>query len=209
VIDPLLEHGTYVGLLLALVLGGLGVPIPEELPVLTAGVLAHEQVVTWWVALPVCLVGVLAGDLVLYWIGHRWGETVLTWRHVRWFLTPERERALIARYHRHGAKIIVAGRHFMGLRAAIFLTAGIVRLPFWRFLVADAATVTVGGSFTFFVAYAFTDHLTAILAGVYRAERWLALIGLVVAVVAAVALHQRQRRLVDTRAAREADSPDA
>jgi membrane protein DedA with SNARE-associated domain len=204
VIDQLTEQGTYLGLFVALVLGGMGVPIPEEVAVLAAGVLAHENVVEWWIALPVCLVGVVTGDIILYAVGHRWGERVLTWRYVRHFLTPERERALSARFHQHGAKIVVAGRHFMGLRAAIFLTAGIVRLPFAKFLIADAGTAAVGASFSFFVAYLFTDHLTAIMAGVHRFERWVGLVAVIVAAIAAFLLHRRQRRLIDDRRDRDA-----
>ena len=53
----------------------LGVPIPEELPIITAGILSSQMVLRWWLALPVCFVGVVSGDVVLYWIGHHWGET--------------------------------------------------------------------------------------------------------------------------------------
>ena len=72
-IDTLIEHFTYLGILGVLFLGGLGFPIPEELPILAAGALAHEKIVRWWIALPVCFVGVLSGDVVLYWVGHHWG----------------------------------------------------------------------------------------------------------------------------------------
>ena len=95
-----LEEFTYAGIFIALFLAGLGVPLPEEVPVLTAGVLAHEQVVRWWLALPVCVLGVLSGDTVLYWVGRHWGERVLAWRMVRRVLTREREEALKVSYRR-------------------------------------------------------------------------------------------------------------
>src|SRR3989442_1308977 len=75
-----IENFTYLGVFLMLFGAGLGLPIPEEAPVLAAGALAHEDVVRWWIALPVCILGVLSGDVVLYWIGHHWGEVVLDWR---------------------------------------------------------------------------------------------------------------------------------
>src|SRR2546422_3067147 len=78
-----IENFTYLGVFLMLFGAGLGLPIPEEAPVLAAGALAHENVVRWWIALPVCILGVLSGDVVLYWIGHHWGEVVLDWRGVR------------------------------------------------------------------------------------------------------------------------------
>ena len=51
---------TYIGIFAVLLLGSLGVPIPEEMPIIAAGVLSHEGIVRWWLALPVCLLGVLS-----------------------------------------------------------------------------------------------------------------------------------------------------
>jgi membrane protein DedA with SNARE-associated domain len=66
----------------------------------------------------------------------------------------------------------------MGLRAAAFLTAGIARVPFWKFVVADACAALVGVPLAFGLAYFFTDQIKAIAADVHRAERWLGLVGL-------------------------------
>ena len=178
------EHFTYLGIFGVLLLGSLGVPIPEEMPIIAAAVLSHEGIVRWWLVLPVCLLGVLSGDVVLYWVGRHWGEQVLSWRVVRLVLTPAREQWLKAAYRRHALKTVVTARHVMGLRAAAFLTAGIARVPFWKFIVADAGAAVLGVPFGFGLAYFFTDQIKAIVADVHRAERWLALAGLLV--VAAV-----------------------
>jgi membrane protein DedA with SNARE-associated domain len=183
VIQEVIEHFTYGGLFLVLLLGGLGAPIPEELPVLAAGALAREGVIRWWMGLGVCVVGVLVGDVVLYIAGHHWGERLLRWRLVRSVLTEAREHRLASAYRRHGVKIVLVARHVMGVRAAAFLTAGIVRLPFWKFLLVDAAAAVVGVPLMFGLAYFFTDQLRAILDDVHRVERWL----LVAAIVALVA----------------------
>jgi membrane protein DedA with SNARE-associated domain len=179
VIQEFIEHFTYGGILLALLLGGLGAPIPEELPVLVAGALAREALVRWWIALPLCVGGVLVGDIVLYWTGHHWGERVLRWRLVRLVLTEAREHRLVAAYRRHGVKIIVIARHVMGLRPAAFLTAGIARVPFWKFLLVDAAAACLGVPALFGLAYFFTDQMQAIIDDVHRVERWLVLAALV------------------------------
>src|SRR5437879_13715627 len=81
-IQQFIEHFTYAGLFLTLFAAGLGLPIPEEVAIIAGGVLAHEHVVHWWIALPVCILGVLGGDVALYAIGHHWGERVLEWRVV-------------------------------------------------------------------------------------------------------------------------------
>ena len=61
----------YIGVFLALLAAGFGFPIPEELPVITAGVLVgHGEInLRWYYMLPLCIVGVVLGDCVLYYAG--------------------------------------------------------------------------------------------------------------------------------------------
>ena len=179
ILQEFVDRFTYTGILIVLLLGSLGLPIPEEMPIVAAGILSHEGLMHWWLALPVCLVGVLTGDMVLYWIGRRWGEQVLRWRAVRWVLTPQRAQWLSEGYREHAMKTIAMARHVAGLRAAAFLTAGIARVPFWKFLVADTGSAAVSVPFAFTLAYLFTNQVTAILADVHRVERWGALVALV------------------------------
>lgn len=193
-INDFIEQFTYLGIFTALFLGGLGVPIPEELPVLAAGALAHEGFMRWWLALPVCFAGVLSGDAVLYWVGHHWGERILEWRIVRRVLTPERERVLLAAYRRHAAKTIFTARHVMGLRAAAFLTAGIAGIPFWKFLAVDLGAALVGVPLAFGLAFLFAGQLESVMADVHRIERWLVLCGLIALAAWLTVLAYRQGR---------------
>lgn len=202
-LEQFLEEFTYLGVFIALFLGAVGVPLPEEIPIVTSGVLAHEGVIHWWLALPVCLLGVLSGDVVLYWVGHHWGERVLAWRIVRFVLTVEREERLKELYVRHGVKIVFTARHVMGLRAAAFLTAGIAHVPFGRFLAADAVAAVLGVPTSFGLAYFFTDQLEEIMADVHRVERW-ALLAVAVLVAAWIA---RRVWRQSKRFEREAQAP--
>jgi membrane protein DedA with SNARE-associated domain len=202
-LEHFLEEFTYAGIFVALFLGALGVPLPEEVPILTSGVLAHEGIVRWWLALPLCLLGVLSGDVVLYWAGHHWGERVLGWRVVRRVLSREREQRLTAMYLRHGAKIVFTARHVIGLRAAAFLTAGIVRLPFGRFLAADMLAAVLGVPTSFTLAYFFTDQLERIVTDIHRVERWAVLLGLVLLAGWIATRAVRESRRLE----READEP--
>jgi membrane protein DedA with SNARE-associated domain len=176
---------------------GLGVPIPEEAPILAAGVLASQDVIKWWGGLVVCFVGVLSGDAALYWIGHHWGERIMEWRLIRIVLTPEREKVVVEAFHRHGVKLVFTARFVAGFRAAVFLTAGIAGISFWRFLLVDAVAAVVGVPLGYGVAYLFTDQLPAILHGVHRVEKLLALAGMVLlAAVIGYAAYRKSRRPV-------------
>jgi glycerol-3-phosphate O-acyltransferase / dihydroxyacetone phosphate acyltransferase len=199
-LQEFVDNFTYLGVFAVLLLGSLGVPIPEEMPIVAAAVLSHEGIVRWWLALPVCMLGVLSGDVVLYWVGRHWGEQVLDWRLIRLVLSPAREQWLKAAYRRHALKTVVTARHVMGLRAAAFLTAGSARVPFWKFVLADAGAALAGVPLAFGLAYFFTDQIKAIMADVHRAERWLGLAGLLaLAAVLVVGVWRWHRRVGDER----------
>ena len=194
-VASLIEQLRYVGLFLVLFAAGLGLPVPEEIPIVAAGILSHARVFRWWLALLVILTGALAGDAALYWAGHHWGERLLDWRPVRRVLSRKREARLLKAYRDHGVKILLTARHVMGLRAAAFLTAGIARVPFWKFLVLDAAAAVLGVPVSFGLAYVFADQVYGVLQDVHRIERWLALLAVAtVAVWLALGAYRRSRR---------------
>ena len=175
-VEGLIEYFSYGGLLVVLLLGSLGLPIPEEVPIVAAGMLSHQQVMRWWLALPTCIVGVFTGDLILYWAGRHWGERVLDQPLVGRLLTRARLDQIQAGYRRRGALIVFLARNVMGLRAAAFVGAGVVGLPFWKFAAADGAAIGYGVPLNFGLAYLFSRHLKAVLAEVHRVEGWLALL---------------------------------
>jgi membrane protein DedA with SNARE-associated domain len=193
-IEHVIEHFTYVGIFLVLFAAGLGVPIPEELPIAGAAALASQGIVKWWIALPVCFVAVVAGDVVLYWVGHHWGERILEWRLVRRILPKSREASLLEGYRRHGVKIVFTARHIMGLRAAAFLTAGIAKIPFWKFLAVDGGAALIGVPIGFGLAHVLAEQVYH-LADAQRWDRWLMLLGLLVfAGGVGYMLHRRMKR---------------
>src|SRR5262245_9177742 len=140
-IGTLVEYFSYGGILLALLLGSLGLPVPEAVSIVTAGILSHQHVMRWWLALPTCIAGVFAGDLFLYWAGRHWGERVLSAPFIGRLLTRARLDQIEESYRRRGVLIVFLVRNVIGLRAAAFVGAGVARLPFWKFAAADGAAV--------------------------------------------------------------------
>jgi len=198
---------TYLGIFAVLLLGSLGVPIPEEMSVIAAAVLSHTGAVRWWLALPICFVGVLSGDMVLYWTGRLWSERVLNWRLVRLVMPAAREQWLKAAYRRHALKTVVTARHLVGFRAAAFLTAGAARVPFWKFVVADAGAALLGVPLLFGLAYFFTVQIKATMVHVHRAERWLGLASLLALAAVLVVALWRWHRLVGEKLAERHSPP--
>ncbi len=149
----------YLGIVLLLVLGGLGVPIPEEAPILLSAILSHKGAMAWPLALAACFLGVLLGDFMVYFLGYFYGEKVLSLPLTRKFLTRAREEQIKGYFHRHGIKILIVGRFAVGFRTAAYLTAGILRLPPLRLLLADLFAASLSTLLMFGLGYWFADRI--------------------------------------------------
>ena len=164
-----IERGSYLGIVVFLTLTGIGLPIPEEVPIVAAGVASRAQALHWYYALPACLVGALLGDSLMYAIGRFFGAKVLK-VHPWWsgFLTPEREKTIETLINKHGIKAFFVARFLVGLRSPFYLTAGILRVKYRWFLFADfiCASVVIGGFFG--LAYLFGDRITGLIQSIER-----------------------------------------
>jgi membrane protein DedA with SNARE-associated domain len=160
----------YLGIILLLVLGGLGLPVPEEAPVILAAVLSRRG--TMWVPLAFAssFIGVLLGDFVVYFLGYAYGEKVLSFRLTQKLLTKPREAQIKGYFHRHGIKILILGRFAVGFRTAAYLTAGILRLPPLNLLIADLVAATLSTSLMFGLGYFFADWIES---GIREAKHYI------------------------------------
>lgn len=150
--EYILTHGSYLGIVLLLTLAGAGLPIPEEVPVVAAGVLSSPSVARLdpLLAFAACLAGAIIGDSVMYGIGRFLGKTYL--RDHPWFgrlLHADRERQMESLVRQNGLKMFLLARFLVGVRSPIYLAAGVLRIPYRRFLLVDA-TCTRSSSALFF-----------------------------------------------------------
>ena len=157
--EALIAKLGYVGIALILVLGGLGLPVPEEAPIILAAVLSKSGRMWWPFALSACFVGVLVGDFIVYFIGYYYGEKVLSLPMTRKLLTAEREAQIKDYFHRHGFKILILGRFAVGFRTAAYLTAGILELPVLKLFLTDVLAASLSTLLMFGLGYVFAHQL--------------------------------------------------
>lgn len=162
----------YFGIALLLVLGGLGLPVPEEAPVILAGVLSRNGKLLPLLAFATCLIGVLIGDFVVYFMGYYHGEKVLNLPLTRRMLTRGREAQIKGYFHRHGFKILILGRFAVGFRTAAYLTAGILKLPPLKLFLTDLLAATLSTSLMFGLAFVFAQHIQS---GIREVQQWFTL----------------------------------
>jgi membrane protein DedA with SNARE-associated domain len=153
-----------------LLLCGLGVPIPEDIPLIAAGYLIHLHETTWVTALAVGLLGVLIGDSIIFWMGKKIGRKLLRSRLVMFFTTAKRINKIRAYYRRYGQKIIFAGRFMPGLRAPIFFVAGSSGVRYSTFVIIDSMAALVSVPIWLFLGSRFGDTIDSLLLKIERGK---------------------------------------
>jgi membrane protein DedA with SNARE-associated domain len=134
------EHFPYVGIYILLILGEIGLPFPEDATLILSGFLIAQKVTKLLPTLMVVYSGLLLTDFSLYWVGKKYGRKVIDHRRFRRILSAEKLLTLEGKFRKWGIYVVLVGRHFLGIRAQIFLAAGVMRMSSLKFIMADAAS---------------------------------------------------------------------
>src|SRR5262245_2711181 len=170
-VPELSEFWPFLTAFLALVAAGFGAPIPEEVPTIGAGIWvgSHPELGPLrWLILPVCFLGVLISDIMLYGIGRRWGPRLMNTRWAQKLIPPETWTKIQENYHRYGIKTLLLVRWMPAIRSPMFISAGVMRLSLPRFIIADGIAAVFGHTMLFFFAWWFGDQFKDLIV---RAEQ--------------------------------------
>jgi membrane protein DedA with SNARE-associated domain len=146
-----LSAGGYVMLFTLLFACGLGLPLPEDIPLIIAGALIANGQMTWPIAGACAWCGIIGGDCVLYYLSRKYGMNVTKAPLIGKHVTRERIEKVEAMFERYGVGVVAICRLFAGIRGAMVIAAGVVRFNFIKFVVADGlAALVSGGLFMLF-----------------------------------------------------------
>lgn len=136
-LGELIGRWGYLAIFLVVVLGNVGLPLPEEAILVLAGYLVWRRRLRLPIVLAVGIVSAVAGDNLGYWIGRRYGREAIE-RYGQWVLvTPQRREWMWRLVARHGPVGVFAARFIPGLRAMAGPLAGAAGLGLLRFVVAN------------------------------------------------------------------------
>lgn len=140
-VSLLSPHAALLAFVLLLA-GGLALPIPEDVVLVSAGIVAGLGHAGLADMLVITFLGVLLGDVAMYAIGWHWGNRIRQWRFFDRLVSAEREAGIRAAFARRGIWFVFAARFLWGIRVAVYLVAGMSRqiVPA-RFLLADGLAV--------------------------------------------------------------------
>ena len=187
----------YVLILGFLLACGLGVPIPEDITIISAGVLAALKSIQVPVAIAVCIFGVLAGDAMFFFLGRAFGYRVFRLPVFRSIFTESRIQIARQKVLRNSKFICFTARFLPGLRAAIYLTSGIMGVRPIMFFILDLSAALISVPIWLYVGWFFGKNLDQALDVALRTQKYLivgvlVLFALYVWVKTLIAKHERE-----------------
>jgi membrane protein DedA with SNARE-associated domain len=185
-----MEQGAYCLIFFALFLSGVGLPIPEELSFLLGGYLADSTGGSLILMIFFAVLGVLLGDIVLFFLARRHGERLLSVWPFRLLFTPARLTRGRAFFSRHGSKTIFCAGFFAGIRATTFFLSSTMGVKFSHFLFWDSVRTLLTCPVSVWVGYRFGPYAHEIIKPY---KDWL-LLGIVLVVVALIVRERVRRR---------------
>jgi membrane protein DedA with SNARE-associated domain len=204
---------------LVLLLCGFGLPMPEDVVLVTGGVLAwlssdletvsfagmvHDRGLLAMVA--VGLAGILAGDSVIFFAGRSFGHRVADFGPLRRIITPEKLELVEKKVRTRGNVVVMFARFLPGLRAPTYFTVGHAKMPYWKFLLFDGTAAMVSAPLWVCVGFWFGSDLEEAARVAGRFSHYI-LLGVAV-VLGALALRWLQARRAAAAVATPEDERD-
>lgn len=186
-----------------IVVCGLGLPLPEDITLLTMGYLTYLPMpdgtprphANLFVAILAGFLGCMVGDGIMFTIGRRYGLELVRHRPFRWVLTARRIETAKRFIEQHGAKILFAARFMPGIRSVGFFTAGALGTPYLRFLTYDGLAALVSVPFFVWAGWYWGHDIDWAIAQVRKLEHGVVLLIVGVAVLMILkALWSRRRQ---------------
>ncbi|MFG2308119.1 DedA family protein [Streptomyces sp. NPDC048566] len=193
--------------LVGLVIGleSLGIPLPGEIVLVSAALLSSQHAGINPVVLGACAsLGAIVGDSIGYAIGRKGGRPLLGWlgarfpRHFSEGHVATAERS----FHKWGMWAVFFGRFIALLRIFAGPLAGVLRMPYWKFLVANVLGGIVWAGGTTAVIY----YVGVVAEAWLKRFSWLGLVAAVLVGLGSMLVVRRRARM--TAAEHEAAEPE-
>ncbi len=125
------EGWTLIGLMLLIIFSTF---ISEDLACIGAGLLAARGIMSFWSAMFAGLIGIFAGDILLYLAGRWLGAEAVRRAPFKWFISQKDLDKSYYWFEARGPMIIIASRFIPGTRFPTYVSAGIIGASFWTFI---------------------------------------------------------------------------
>ena len=187
-VQTLLESMPYLGLAIVLMLTGMGLPVPEDIPLLISGALCGLGKANVYIMIPVAIFFTVFSDCILYFIGRRYGHHAQKFPMLRRYVDEKHLARAEVFFSKHGGKTLFLSRFMPGIRAALYVSAGMFRVEFWKMIVFDGGAALISVPAWILIAYFFANNWEEVQKMAGRLQ--VGIIGFVVVLVIAFIIWQ-------------------
>lgn len=178
-----LESFGYFAVFFLIVLGSLGLPLPEECILLLSGYLASIGFFKIWLVMIFGLLGTLAGDNLGYWLAKKKGLDFML-RYGEIFSVQKKHlKKAEDFFKRHGGKAVLFSRFIIGFRFFGPVLAGVSNMEWKKFQFYNLLGAIIWIPFITFIGYLFGTNLGAILSNLKEFGHLLFILVLVIITV--------------------------
>ena len=162
-LETFVRHYGAFAVMPILAIEAVGAPVPGELLLIFASVLAGRGEMSLPSLLVFAWVGSVLGDNLGYLIGRKLGRRTILRYSAKVGLTDERINGIERVYARYGSATVLFARFFSILRQLNGIVAGMLGMSWWRFILFDAVGAALWVSVWVFAPAYFSEHLTFII----------------------------------------------
>jgi len=153
----------YLVIFVALLVCGLGIPLPEDISLFAAGLACYYGQAEIKTMITISLAGVLIGDSFVFGLGRRLGTNILQRRFISRLMSGDRIALVRSMMERRGNFIFFAARFMPGLRTAVFFSAGACGVPFRTFFLYDSLAALISVPTIVFTSFYFGDRIDEVI----------------------------------------------
>jgi membrane protein DedA with SNARE-associated domain len=165
----------YLGILVCVFVGNLGIPVPEETVILAAGFLAGRDILDLKSVYAVVVLSAVAGDCCGYLFGRTGGQRLLERLAANFDFVRDRYDRLQLFFKAHGSKAVFMARFITGARFMSGPMAGAAGMRFWQFLGWNLLGALVWCPLMVTIGYLVGDELWKVVRVAHSAGHWLAI----------------------------------
>jgi membrane protein DedA with SNARE-associated domain len=149
-VTDVIDRLGYWGLAFLVALENVFPPIPSEIILPWAGYLTGQGKMNYVLAVIAATIGSVVGAMVLYWVGHAFGERRIRYITGRWgkwlgFKEEDIDKANVW-FDKYGGIAVMTGRVVPIIRSLISIPAGLRRMPLSQFALYTTAGSLVWNS---------------------------------------------------------------